>query len=55
MASKDIYGAFKTIDTALRLDPTNQKLNKMMDNVRKARTGRKSQGKQIKANKYLPA
>jgi hypothetical protein len=30
-------------------------LYKMMDNVRKARTGRKSQGKQIKANKYLPA
>lgn len=29
-------------------------LYKMMDNVRKARTGRKSQGKQIKANKYLP-
>ena len=30
-------------------------LYKMMDNVRKARTGRKSQGKQIKAGKYLPA
>ena len=29
-------------------------LYKMMDNVRKARTGRKSQGKQIKADKYLP-
>jgi hypothetical protein len=29
-------------------------LYKMMDNVRNARTGRKSQGKQIKANKYLP-
>ena len=29
-------------------------LYKMMDNVRKARTGRKSQGKQIKAGKYLP-
>jgi hypothetical protein len=29
-------------------------LYKMMDNVRKARTGRKSQGKEIKAGKYLP-
>jgi len=29
-------------------------LYKMMDNVRSARTGRKAQGKQIKANKYLP-
>jgi hypothetical protein len=29
-------------------------LYKMMDNVRKARTGRKSQGKQIKADKFLP-
>ena len=29
-------------------------LYKMMDNVRRARTGRKSQGKQIKADKYLP-
>ena len=29
-------------------------LYKMMDNVRKARTGRKAQGKQIKANKFLP-
>ena len=29
-------------------------LYRMMDNVRKARTGRKSQGKQIKADKYLP-
>jgi hypothetical protein len=29
-------------------------LYKMMDNVRKARTGRKSQGKKIKADKYLP-
>ena len=34
VSSKDIYGAYKTIDAALRLDPTNQKLNKMMDNVR---------------------
>jgi hypothetical protein len=29
-------------------------LYKMMDNVRKARTGRKAQSKQIKANKFLP-
>ena len=29
-------------------------LYKMMDNVRKARTGRKAQGKQIKADKFLP-
>jgi hypothetical protein len=27
----------------------------MMDNVRKARTGSKKQGKQIKAGKFLPA
>jgi hypothetical protein len=27
----------------------------MMDTVRKARTGNKKQGKQIKAEKYLPA
>jgi len=30
-------------------------LYKMMDKVRHARTGRKSQGKQIKSEKYLPA
>jgi len=30
-------------------------LYKMMDKVRHARTGRKSQGKQIRAEKYLPA
>lgn len=29
-------------------------LYKMMDNVRKARTGRKAQGKKIKADKFLP-
>jgi hypothetical protein len=29
-------------------------LYKMMDNVRNARTGRKAQGKKIKADKYLP-
>jgi len=26
----------------------------MMDNIRHARTGNKKQGKQIKADKYLP-
>ena len=30
-------------------------LYKMMDKVRHARTGRKSQGKQITAEKYIPA
>ena len=30
-------------------------LYKMMDKVRHARTGRKSQAKQIKADKYVPA
>lgn len=30
----DIAGAFKTLDSALRLDPTNKKLNSMMDSVR---------------------
>jgi hypothetical protein len=30
-------------------------LYKMMDNVRKARTGKKAQGKQIKSEKFLPA
>jgi len=29
-------------------------LHAMMDNVRKARTGRKAQGKQINANKFIP-
>jgi hypothetical protein len=32
-----------------------KKLYAMMDKVRKARTGRKAQGKQINANKFLPA
>ena len=36
------------------VDAGAKHLYKMMDNVRKARTGRKSQGKQIKADKYLP-
>ena len=35
-------------------DAGAEKLHAMMDNVRKARTGRKSQGKQIKADKYMP-
>jgi len=30
-------------------------LYKMMDKVRKARTGKKTQGKQIKSDKFLPA
>lgn len=34
MQGGDIAGAFKTIDAALRLDPTNSKLNGMMDRVR---------------------
>lgn len=36
-------------------DAGAKRLYAMMDNVRKARTGSKKQGKQIKANKYLPA
>jgi len=35
-------------------DAGAKRLYAMMDNVRKARTGNKKQGKQIKANKYLP-
>lgn len=35
-------------------DAGAKKLHTMMDNVRKARTGRKSQGKEIKADKYMP-
>lgn len=34
VSSGDWTAAFKTIDSALRLDPTNDKLNKMMDRVR---------------------
>ncbi len=34
MQDGDIAGAYKTIDAALRLDPTNSKLNAMMDRVR---------------------
>ena len=32
-----------------------EKLYKMMDRVRKARTGMKKQGKQIKGDRFLPA
>jgi|GEM_PF-1320822 len=35
-------------------DAGAKKLHSMMDNVRKARTGRKSQGKEIKADKFMP-
>ena len=35
-------------------DAGAKRLYAMMDNVRKARTGTKKQGKQIKADKYLP-
>ena len=35
-------------------DAGAKRLQSMMDNVRKARTGNKKQGKQIKADKYLP-
>jgi hypothetical protein len=35
-------------------DAGAKKLHTMMDNVRKARTGRKAQGKQIKADKFIP-
>ena len=35
-------------------DAGAKKLHSMMDNVRKARTGRKTQGKQIKADKFIP-
>jgi hypothetical protein len=35
-------------------DAGAKKLHSMMDNVRKARTGKKAQGKQIKADKYIP-
>jgi len=36
-------------------DAGAKRLYAMMDQVRKARTGTKKQGKQIKAKKYLPA
>ena len=36
-------------------DAGSKQLHSMMDNVRKARTGNKKQGKQIDPNKFLPA
>jgi hypothetical protein len=36
-------------------DAGAKRLYAMMDEVRKARTGNKKQGKKIKAEKYLPA
>jgi stress-induced-phosphoprotein 1 len=34
LKSGDVQAAYKTADGALRLDPTNQRLNKLMDNIR---------------------
>jgi tetratricopeptide (TPR) repeat protein len=34
VSSGDITGAFKTVDNALRLDPTNSTLNNMMNRIR---------------------
>ena len=34
LASSDVTGAYKPLDNALRLDPTNSMLNRMMDKVR---------------------
>jgi tetratricopeptide (TPR) repeat protein len=34
VSSGDITGAFKTVDSALRLDPTNSTLNNMMNRIR---------------------
>lgn len=34
LAASDVTGAYKTLDNALRLDPTNSMLNRMMDKVR---------------------
>jgi hypothetical protein len=36
-------------------DAGAKRLYEMMDRVRKARTGRKSQGREINPNKYMPA
>jgi hypothetical protein len=36
-------------------DAGAKRLYSMMDKVRKARTGKKTQAKAIKANKYMPA
>jgi len=32
--SKDVYGAYKTVESALRLDPNNSRLNSLMDRIR---------------------
>ena len=34
MQSKDVAAAYKTLDSALRLDPNNKALNRLMDTVR---------------------
>jgi tetratricopeptide (TPR) repeat protein len=34
LQSKDITSAYKTVDTALRLDPTNTELNNLMNKIR---------------------
>lgn len=34
ISANDITGAYKTLDSGLRLDPNNKTLNKLMDNVR---------------------
>jgi stress-induced-phosphoprotein 1 len=36
MSSNDVYGAFRTLEAALRLDPNNDQLNKLMGQVRPA-------------------
>jgi len=33
-ANGDVYGAYRTLDAALRLDPNNDRLNKMMGTIR---------------------
>jgi tetratricopeptide (TPR) repeat protein len=34
LAAQDVQGAFKTTDNALRLDPTNENLNRLMGRIR---------------------
>jgi stress-induced-phosphoprotein 1 len=34
LSSKDIYGAYRSLEAALRLDPNNDRVNKMMANVK---------------------
>lgn len=34
LASQDVQGAYKTCDAALRLDPTNDSLKRLMDRIR---------------------